>query len=203
MPKISTINITRFTAALCIFFAAGTVGGRAVYAAEDGPGFPQLDTSTYASQVFWLFVSFVTMYFIMSRIALPRIAHVMELREAQKRSDLTEAERLNAEAEEALDEYKQLMAKVQDDTREILGKAGQEISEMQAKRHAELQAEMQEKLVKTEKSVQKAIDEALDGLTIYATELTQQASGKLGGVKPANDETAKAVKSLWKKTKTA
>ncbi|TVQ82591.1 MAG: hypothetical protein EA357_09065 [Micavibrio sp.] len=203
MPKISTINITRFTAALCAFFAAGTVGGRAVYAAEDGPGFPQLDTSTYASQVFWLFVSFVTMYFIMSRIALPRIAHVMELREAQKRSDLTEAERLNAEAEEALDEYKQLMAKVQDDTREILGKAGQEISEMQAKRHAELQAEMQEKLVKTEKSVQKAIDEALDGLTIYATELTQQASGKLGGVKPANDETAKAVKSLWKKTKTA
>ena len=42
-------------------------------AVEAGPGMPQLDFSTFSNQIFWLVVTLVVIYFILSRIALPRI----------------------------------------------------------------------------------------------------------------------------------
>ena len=35
------------------------------------PGLPQLDPTTFASQLFWLVVSFVLLYVVISRIAAP------------------------------------------------------------------------------------------------------------------------------------
>ena len=41
------------------------------------PGMPQLDFSTFSNQIFWLIVTLVAIYFILSRLALPRIAGVL------------------------------------------------------------------------------------------------------------------------------
>src|SRR5690606_34599401 len=124
-------------------------------------GFPQLDSSTYAGQVFWLFVTFAATYFIMSRIALPRIAHVLELREAKKRGDLAEAERVNDEAEAVFEAYKKTMHEAQDDARQIHGRAAQEIAEMQAQKTAAFQENTKERLQKSEASIRKAVDQAM------------------------------------------
>ena len=42
---------------------------------------PQLDPSTFASQIFWLVVTFVAMSLILWRIALPRISATLESRD--------------------------------------------------------------------------------------------------------------------------
>ena len=170
---------------------------------EGGTGFPQLDTSTYASQIFWLFVSFIVMYFIMSRIALPRIAYVLDMRETQKRGNLTEAERLNNEAESALENYETVMAKAHEEARTILSEANQEIGVMQAKNLTSFQDDIQAKLATTEKNIQNAVDDALSTLTGHASELTGQAAGKLGQLKLTKTETNKVVTSVWKNTKDA
>ena len=49
---------------------------------EEKGGFPQLDISTYASQVFWLFISFVLIYALMSKVALPKVGAVIDTRNA-------------------------------------------------------------------------------------------------------------------------
>ncbi|MFN4098278.1 MAG: hypothetical protein ACK4GT_00740, partial [Pararhodobacter sp.] len=36
-------------------------------------GMPQLDLSTFPNQIFWLAVTLVALYLILSRVALPRI----------------------------------------------------------------------------------------------------------------------------------
>ncbi|MGB1643236.1 MAG: F0F1 ATP synthase subunit B', partial [Paracoccaceae bacterium] len=41
------------------------------------PGMPQLDFSTFGNQIFWLVVTLVVIYLILSRVALPRIAGVL------------------------------------------------------------------------------------------------------------------------------
>ena len=42
---------------------------------------PQLDTSTFTSQLFWLVVCFFSMMFIMSKFIIPKIADIMEQRQ--------------------------------------------------------------------------------------------------------------------------
>jgi F-type H+-transporting ATPase subunit b len=42
--------------------------------------FPPFDSQTYPSQLFWLTLTFVALYLLMSRIALPRIASILEQR---------------------------------------------------------------------------------------------------------------------------
>ena len=66
---------------------------------------PQLDFSTYPSQLFWLVLSFAFLYFVLSVFVLPRLAKVQ-----QKRLDSTAGKRLEAQqatekAEAMLEKY--------------------------------------------------------------------------------------------------
>ena len=63
---------------------------------------PQLDTTWFASQIFWLIIAFSVLYYLLSRKALPRLAEILEARQDRIAADLDEAERLRREAEEAL-----------------------------------------------------------------------------------------------------
>jgi F-type H+-transporting ATPase subunit b len=62
---------------------------------------PQLDFSTYASQIFWLFITFGILYIAMARFALPNVREVLENRRSRIINDLTKAEKLRKEAESA------------------------------------------------------------------------------------------------------
>ena len=46
-------------------------GHGAADAAHGSSGMPQLDFSTYGNQIFWLLVTLVVIYLILSRVALP------------------------------------------------------------------------------------------------------------------------------------
>ena len=54
-------------------------------------GLPQLDFSTYPTQVFWLVVSFAILYLLMSQVAIPRISEVLEGRQERFANDLDKA----------------------------------------------------------------------------------------------------------------
>ena len=113
---------------------------------------PQLEVSTYVSQIFWLIVTFSLLYYLLSRKALPRVAEVLEARADRIRADLDEAQRLKKEAEDALGRYEQVVAEAQ-------GKAQAQVAETQAKLKAEAeeaQAKLDDKLAKTDRRGRKA-----------------------------------------------
>ena len=69
-------------------------------------GMPQLDVTTFPSQIFWLLVALVTLYFVVSRVALPLIAGAIEERHDAIEDDLDRAaefRRRAADAEKALE----------------------------------------------------------------------------------------------------
>jgi F-type H+-transporting ATPase subunit b len=72
--------------------------------------FPPFDPRTFPSQLFWLALSFGALYFMMSRIALPRIGEVIEERRDHIQRDLDEAARLKSETDAALKSYEQSLA---------------------------------------------------------------------------------------------
>src|SRR6516162_5994634 len=73
--------------------SAQPVGAVEVPASEHGRGFPPFDSQTFPSQLFWLAIAFIALYLLMSRIALPRIASILEARRQRVEDDLAEAQR--------------------------------------------------------------------------------------------------------------
>ena len=71
---------------------------------------PQLDVSTFASQILWLALTFVPLYLIIVRVALPRIGEVIEARRDKIDDDLKKAAARRDEAQAVLAEYEALHA---------------------------------------------------------------------------------------------
>ena len=55
---------------------------------------PQLDVTTWPSQLFWLAITFLALYIVISRIAIPRTGGVIEKRKATISGDLAAAQKL-------------------------------------------------------------------------------------------------------------
>src|ERR1700742_2485605 len=81
-----------------------------VPASEHGGGFPPFQKETFASQIVWLVITFVALYLLISRIAVPRIGGILEDRAKRIESDFAEAQRDKEESEAALAAYEKALA---------------------------------------------------------------------------------------------
>ena len=68
--------------------------------AHEDIGFPPFETETYAGQLLWLAITFVALYFLLSRLVLPRLGGIIENRRATIASDLDDAAAMKSRAEE-------------------------------------------------------------------------------------------------------
>ena len=83
------------------------------------PGMPQLDFSTFSNQIFWLVVTLVVIYFVLSRIALPRISGALVERADTITHDLAEAEEIKQRAPEAEKAYEQSLTDARAEAQQI------------------------------------------------------------------------------------
>jgi F-type H+-transporting ATPase subunit b len=72
--------------------------------------FPPFDPTYFASQIFWLLIFFAALYFILSKIFLPRIGETLEERSSRIADDLDSAALMQREAEEAEKAYERSLA---------------------------------------------------------------------------------------------
>lgn len=102
---------------------------------EESGGMPQLDPSTFDNQIFWLLVSLVAIFLILTRVALPRIGATLAMRRGTIGGDLAAAETLRAQAREAQAAYEQALAEARAESARIAAEARAGIQ-------AQLQAEL-------------------------------------------------------------
>lgn len=88
-------------------------------AAQGSSGMPQLDPSSFPNQIFWLVLTLVAIYFILTRVALPRIASVLAERQGTLTNDLAAAEDLKRKAAEAEAAYNQALADARAEAQKI------------------------------------------------------------------------------------
>ena len=78
---------------------------------EHGGGvFPPFDSSTYASQILWLAMTFGLFYLFLKRVILPRVGGILSDRESSIASDLKAAEKMKEEADASVAAYEQELA---------------------------------------------------------------------------------------------
>ena len=72
-------------------------------------GMPQLCGEWMSNQIFWLVITLLVIFFVLSRIALPRIAAVLAERQGTITNDIAAAEDLKAKAAAAEEAYQQAL----------------------------------------------------------------------------------------------
>jgi F-type H+-transporting ATPase subunit b len=148
-------NFIGANAALYFYIA---LGGAQVATASDAsdPKLPQLDIETYASQIFWLIVTFIVLYFLVAKIAMPRIAEVLEGRQERIEDDLDKAETLKKEAYLVRVEYEKALSSAREEAHEATRRAQEEI----AKHGAEVEALANQKVANMLKDAEDRIEAA-------------------------------------------
>src|SRR3546814_8652286 len=68
-------------------------------------------------------ITFVVLYLLMAKVALPRVAGVLDERKKRLDHDLEEAARLKRETEQAIAEYEQALASARNKAQAIAGDA--------------------------------------------------------------------------------
>ncbi len=147
---------------------------------------PQLDPAGFSPQIVWLAISFVILYLVMARIALPRIGDVIEARQDRIAHDLDAASALKAEAEVVFGDYERSIAVARSEARDALAKAAEQRARDAAARHARLDKRIAEQLRKAEELIAVAKKDALDNIVDVAGGIAEAATEKLIGVAPEN-----------------
>ncbi len=154
---------------------------------------PQMEFADYMPQLVWLAITFTAFYFVMARVALPRIAEAIESRQERVANDLETATRMREEAEEALAAYEATMAKARAEAQAIAAKAREEIAAEAAERQAAFEAELDARAVAEEARIAEAVAEVRAGLRDVAVAAAQAATAKLLGGEVSQDALNKAV----------
>lgn len=161
-------------------------------------GLPQLDVSTFSSQVVWLVITFVILYVLMSKVALPRIGEVLEERQSKIDDNLAKAEELKAQADAASDAYETSLStartKAQAAIRDVKEKAASEA----ATRQGELNDKLKTQIASSEQAISTARDEALAGIKDVATDVASSVVEKLVGDAPDNKTVTGAITAALK-----
>ncbi len=116
-------------------------------------GMPQLCGEWMGNQIFWLLITLVLIYLILTRVFLPRIEAVLSERAGTITNDLAAAEDLKLKAVEAEDAYNQALADARAEANRIVAEAKAEIQVDLDKAIAKADAEIAVKAVESEKAI--------------------------------------------------
>jgi F-type H+-transporting ATPase subunit b len=160
--------------------------------------FPPFNKETYASQLFWLVLTFVALYVVLSRLALPRIEGIIEGRRSRIAGDLAEAQRLKQESEAATAAYQKVLADARANAQGIAGKARDTMMAEADARRKVTEDDLNKKLEAAEKTISTTKTAAMANVKSIATDaaaaIVQQLIGKAPSEKAVSDAVADVLK---------
>lgn len=166
-----------------VLFAASPV-----LAAE---GLPQMDQSTYASQLVWMGISFVLLYLLVSTFIVPRVGGVLRTRENAINDAIATAEELKAKATGTKGNFEAAGQEARTTAAASISKAVADAAKESADAMAKLNAELDAKAQTSRERIQKAVAKANMEVDDAAQALAETMAEKLLSNKPAVLKTTK------------
>ena len=146
--------------------------------------FPPFASETFASQLLWFAITFGLLYWLMTKLALPRVGEILENRSNSIAADLAEAERLRSESEAAGEAYEKSLGEarakakaIAQETREAL------MAESDAKRKT-LEAELARRIAESEATISARTREAMASVRGIAADTAAAIVERLTGQAP-------------------
>lgn len=143
---------------------------------------PQFDTSTFPQQLVWLAISFILLYWLMAKLALPRVAEVLEKRRHRVDGNLDKAARLKAEAEAVMAAYEKALAEARHQAQLTMKETTERLAAESAERHRQLAAEIAERTTAAERRIAAAKTAAMAEVHGIAADLARSAAARFTGL---------------------
>ncbi|UEM04508.1 ATPase [Skermanella rosea] len=159
-------------------------GADLAHGAEHGSGgLPQLDPTVFAPQLIWLAISFIALYFLMAKVALPKVAEVLEERQERITNDLDRASALREESAGVMEGYEKALTDARAHAQSVMAATTADIASASSGRQAQFNADLAAKTRAAEERINAAKETALTSVRSVAAEIAQQTAEKLGGIK--------------------
>lgn len=173
-------------------------------AASEVPGgeahgaFPPFDPETFGSQLFWLVITFGLLYYLMAKVALPRIGTILEERNDRIADDLAEAEKLKQETDEAIATYEQALGEARQNAHGIAHAARDKAKAKIDADRDRIEAGLGEKIKTAEAEIATVKNAALAEVDSIARDATEALVEALVGGGAGKAEIADAVDAAMK-----
>ena len=159
---------------------------------------PQISqlAATYASQIFWLLVTFGIVFFVVGRGMLPKVQKTIDGRDAAIAQDLAAASRARDEADTAEEAWRQRDQAIREKAEAVVAEARQRAARTtEATLHAanDEQAAM---IAAREADIRAAAARALTEIEAVAAEAAQEIVARVSGVQVSAEEAQGAVKTV-------
>ena len=150
------------------------------FAAESG-GMPQLNPEFWISQIFWLILTFGTMYVVLSKFILPKISNNLESRKSQILENIEAAEKQREDSEAKLKEYDEIILKSKSEAKTMFNQTREKaLKDIMAKKEV-LDQQIDDEINKAEKEIQVLRVSAPDKINKIAIETSSELLEKLIG----------------------
>jgi F-type H+-transporting ATPase subunit b len=143
---------------------------------------PQFDPSTFASQIFWLVVTFLTLYWVIAKFAIPRIGDILEQRARLIQDDLDRAAALKADTDAAIATYEKAMTSARNQARDVLLATANEMKKIADEKTAAVNAEVGKQVADAEARIAQAKTEAMASIKSIAADTAREAVSHLAGL---------------------
>ena len=161
-----------------------------------GAGLPQLDVSTWPSQLFWLVLLFTAGYILMAKFVTPRIGSVLEERRAKLDADLSKARSASEDAARIREEYEANLDAARNAAAETAKQAAAEAKKQAEASNTKIAKKLAEKVAKADAKLAKARSEGIANLNNVAAEAALAAVAQLADIQTTAAQAGKIADEL-------
>jgi F-type H+-transporting ATPase subunit b len=161
--------------------------------------FPPFQKDTFASQLVWLAVSFVLLYVLMAKIALPRIGSILAARSKHISDDLSAAEKLKEQSDAAHAAYEKELSDAHARAQAIANTMREQQAHEAEEVRKHLEAQLNERLAAAEKSIAATRTAAMANVRSIAVDAAAAIVERLVGRAPSGPDVDAAVADVLKR----
>jgi len=158
-----------FCFALCIAFV---VCVNQAFGSE--AGMPQLNPEFWTAQIFWLILTFSSLYLIIWKVFLPKITLSIENRKSRVVNDLDEAQKLKENAEKKLNEYNKIIEESKKEAKKIIEDSKKKLDRDIENKKQKFNDEIEKELLAAEKEIKDLKKSSISNINNIAAETSAE-----------------------------
>jgi F-type H+-transporting ATPase subunit b len=147
-------------------------------------GFPPFETQYFPSQIVWLALTFVLLYVLMAKVALPRIGSILAERSKRIAEDIATAHELKERSDAAHAAYEKALADARTHAQSIANATREREAAAAEDTNKRLEAQLHERLTVAEKSIATTRAAAMGNVGTIAAEAASAIFERLIGQAP-------------------
>jgi F-type H+-transporting ATPase subunit b len=152
--------------------------------AAPGGAFPPFQANTFAGQLIWFAIAFGLLYYVMSKIALPKVGAVLHNRQQRIAQDLGEAHALRTQSQQAEAAYEKSLADARLSAKTIAQETRDRLAAETDARRKAVEAELASKLAAAETTIRARTEDAMSNVRSIAADAATAIVERLVGRTP-------------------